>query len=132
MKLGGLGKGLSSLIPDSYINDVKKEKNELPAGLELVSLDQIRPNPDQPREFFSEEALSDLMESIREKGILQPLIVKKAGENYEIICGERRYRASKALGLEKIPVVVRDVADEELLELALIENIQRQDLNAIE
>ncbi len=132
MKPRGLGKGLTSLIPDSYINDIKKEKQELPTGLEMVEIEKIQPNPDQPREVFNEEALNDLAESIREKGILQPLIVKKAGEKYEIICGERRYRASRKLGLEKVPVVVRDVAPGELLELALIENIQREDLNAIE
>jgi len=132
MKSRGLGKGLTSLIPDSYINDLKKEKQELPVGLELVDIEKIQPNPDQPREIFGEEALNDLVESIREKGILQPLIVKREGEKYEIVCGERRYRAARQLGLEKVPVVVRDVAAGELLELALIENIQREDLNAIE
>jgi ParB family chromosome partitioning protein len=132
MKPKSLGKSLSSLIPDSYINDLNREKAELPAGLEVVELSRIRSNPEQPREIFNQEALQDLAESIREKGILQPLIVKRSGDGFEIVCGERRYRAARELGLEKVPVVIRDVADGELLELALIENIQREDLNAIE
>lgn len=135
MKIKGLGKGLSSLIPDTYVDRIQKEietKISEGAGLLEVDINKIQPSSQQPREVFNEAALAELAESIREKGVLQPLIVKKKGESYEIICGERRYRASKLLGLEKVPVVVRDIADGELLELALIENIQREDLNAVE
>jgi len=132
MRPQGLGKGLSSLIPDSYVNQIQKEKLASSAGLEEINVEKIRPSQDQPRELFDETTLAELSESIREKGILQPLIVKRDGENYEIICGERRFRAAQLAGLERVPVVIRDVAQGELLELALIENIQRQDLNAIE
>jgi len=132
MKSHGLGKGLSSLIPDTYVDHIQKEKDRAPTGLEEIDIEKIQPNPDQPREIFDGEALRGLAESIREKGVLQPLIVKRSGENFELICGERRLRASQAAGLLKVPVVIRDVAQGELLELALIENIQRQDLNAIE
>jgi ParB family chromosome partitioning protein len=137
MKPKGLGKGLSSLIPDSYIDKISGEKEEKstgssPQGLQEIDVSRIRANHDQPRQVFDEAKMTELKESIQEKGVLQPLIVKQCGEEYEIICGERRYRASRELGLDKVPVVVRDVADGELLELALIENIQREDLNAIE
>ncbi len=132
MKVKGLGKGLSSLIPDTYVDKIDKEKETYLNGFQEIGIEKIEPNPNQPRETFDELAMTELVESIQVKGVLQPLIVKAEGDKYEIICGERRYRACKALGLEKIPVVIRDVADGELLELALIENIQREDLNAIE
>jgi ParB family chromosome partitioning protein len=140
MKSKGLGKGLSSLIPDSYNKIVEKEKqaqetkeSALAArGLQEVPLSSVFPNPNQPRELFDESAMADLVESIKEVGVLQPIIVKQSGEKYEVVCGERRYRACQALELDRVPVVIRDVADGELLELALIENIQRQDLNAVE
>jgi len=97
-----------------------------------LELDQIEANPNQPRKAFSDEALSELSASIRASGVIQPIIVRKSGSDYEIIAGERRWRASQRAGLLKVPVVVRDVPDEKLLAVALIENIQREDLNPIE
>ncbi|MBS6554573.1 ParB/RepB/Spo0J family partition protein [Collinsella stercoris] len=97
-----------------------------------MPLEQIVPNPNQPRTHFNESELEELSESIRENGVLQPLLVRKNGSKYEIIAGERRYQASKIAGLEKVPVIVRDVDDQKMLELALIENLQRSDLNPIE
>lgn len=141
-----LGKGLSSLIPDSYINNaILTEKSEEVAfsvsGLDLIPITEIAPNPDQPRKSFSPEGIEELAESIREKGILQPIIVKRrevkgsvpdAGLPYELVCGERRLKAALLSGLEKIPAVVKEVARNDLLEWALIENIQREDLNPLE
>jgi ParB family chromosome partitioning protein len=138
-----LGRGLSSLIPDTYVvNAASKAKDgagkEGVDGFELVPIGQIKPNEDQPREIFSEEALGELAQSIREKGILQPIVVKKKesrpGESaaYELVCGERRLRAAALCGLERVPCVVREVAQSDLLEWALVENIQREDLNPLE
>ncbi len=120
-----LGKGISALIP---------EKEELEKGEKIVyaSVDQIKPNPFQPREDFDMQGMEDLIQSIREKGVIQPILVRRKGESYELIAGERRLRAANTLNLKEIPVIVRDVDDRDSLELALIENIQRQDLNAIE
>ncbi len=142
-----LGKGLSALIPDSYVKEKKSEQHGSPSAaagsgtnskpinnlLELIPISQIRPNRDQPRKVFDPDAIADLAASIQEKGILQPVVVKKIGEQvYELICGERRFRAATLCGLEKIPAVIKDIAPAEFLEWALIENIQRQDLNPIE
>ena len=93
---------------------------------------QVKPNPNQPRTHFDESALAELAESIRENGVLQPLLVRKKGQNYEIIAGERRYQASKLAGLDEVPVIIKDVDDQKMMELALIENLQRSDLNPIE
>ncbi len=140
-----LGKGLSSLIPDHYVNPpASSERGQSstaisPAtveGFELIPISEIAPNPDQPRENFAPEAIEELATSIREKGILQPIVVKKksggAGPRFELICGERRLKAALLSGLEKIPAVVKEVAQNDLLEWALIENIQREDLNPLE
>lgn len=133
-----LGKGLSALIPDQYQKQVEEQRGNLqePAkeqGFSLIPISKIQPNRDQPRKEFLPEALEDLAASIKEKGILQPVIVKKVSDgNYELICGERRMRASLLCGLTAIPAIIKDIADQDLLEWALIENIQRQDLNAIE
>jgi len=127
-KRRALGRGLGALIPGAFTEaqvDGESSSN-------LVPLSAIRPNPLQPRQQFSEEAIAELAESIRQKGILQPLLVRRAGTGYELIAGERRFRAAQRVGLEQVPVVVRDAKDGELLELALIENIQRENLNAIE
>jgi ParB family transcriptional regulator, chromosome partitioning protein len=97
-----------------------------------VSLDQIVPSPLQPRKEFVAEQLTELMESIREHGIIQPLIVRRVGGKLELIAGERRFRASKELGLKEVPVIVREASDKDVLEMALIENLQREDLNPIE
>lgn len=138
-----LGKGLSSLIPDNYLATLAQGSvpehgiQNKPGGLEWIPLSEIAPNPDQPREYFSPEAIEELATSIREKGILQPAIVKKkdfpaGGQKYELVCGERRLKAALLAGLEKVPVVVRELAESDLLEWALIENIQREDLNPLE
>ena len=97
-----------------------------------ISIDKIAGNPDQPRKVFDPHSLKELAASIQEKGIIQPIIVEKKGEQYIIIAGERRYRASKLAGLTEIPVIVKDFSENEKLEIALIENIQREDLNPIE
>ena len=97
-----------------------------------MDIEQIVPNPNQPRTHFNESQLEELSDSIRENGVLQPLLVRKRGSSYEIIAGERRYQASKIAGLKKLPVIVKDVDDQKMLELALIENLQRSDLNPIE
>ena len=103
------------------------------AGAEIeMSLSSIQPNPDQPRKKFDQESLEELSDSIKRNGVLQPLLVRKKGKKYEIIAGERRYQASKLAGLKKVPVIVKEIEDEKVLELALIENLQRSDLNPIE
>jgi len=117
-----LGRGLDALIP-------KENKAE---GLTLVSINEIRPNTLQPRKDFDDDAISELAASIKEKGIIQPIVVRQAGNGFEIIAGERRWRAAQRAGIVKVPVVIKDVSDSEALELALIENLQREDLNAIE
>ena len=136
-----LGRGLSALIPDSYVNkEPVKAEFKMSAGsdagdlgFKLIPIERIKPNHDQPRKYFSEDEISELASSIKEKGILQPVIVKRLGnQDYELICGERRLRAAKACGLTQVPVVVKDIASDDFLEWALIENIQRQDLNPLE
>jgi len=130
----GLGRGLNSLIPSKKVIQAFSEA-EAPQGVRLIDVPvkNIRPNPKQPREDFGYQDLEDLINSIKEHGILQPLIVTKIdGENYELIAGERRYRAAKFLNLRTVPAVVRTVKDQEKLELALVENIQRKNLNPIE
>lgn len=125
IKRRALGRGLGALI-----SGAGGEQNS--AHVTLVALSSIRPNPMQPRQQFREEAVAELAESIRQKGILQPLLVRQNGDVYELVAGERRLRAAERAGLTRVPVAVRDVDDEEMLELALIENIQREDLNPIE
>lgn len=134
----GLGRGLSSLIPDKNdkpvqaVDGSKEKVSELDSVLE-VAIDQVHHNPRQPRQNFSSEDLEDLVGSIKQHGILQPLLVSVRDDGqYELIAGERRLRSAKEAGLSKVPVVARSVNDQEKLELALIENIQRQDLNALE
>ncbi len=131
---GGLGRGLGSLIPQKIAPpEGTEEAKIISAGLTEVSPMDIAENPHQPRTHFAETQLEDLISSIKEHGILQPLIVtKRADGKYELIAGERRLRASKKLGLQKVPVVIRTATDQQKLELALIENIQRHDLNAVE
>jgi len=126
-----LGKGLGSLIPQkqTITQQVIPESGRDPLE---VSVDDIIENPHQPRTHFSPSDLEDLMNSIQEHGIIQPLIVTKAKNGYELVAGERRLRSARTLGMKKVPVVVRDATEQEKLEIALIENIQRQDLNAIE
>ena len=127
----GLGRGLSALMAD-----VTPEEEARPRRPDLlVPIERVEPNPDQPRRDFSRDALEELAGSIREKGIIQPLIVRtnpRRPDSYEIVAGERRWRAAQIAQLHDIPVILRDVTDSELLELAIIENIQRADLNAME
>ena len=119
-----LGKGIGALIPEKEITTQE--------NIPQLKLEQIRPNPFQPREEFDAQGLEELMQSIREKGIIQPVLVRRRGDFYELIAGERRFRAAQMLKLGEIPVIIKDVEDEDSLELSLIENIQRQDLNPIE
>lgn len=127
IKRNALGRGLDSLIS---MDDVQTEGSSV---INEIAIDRISPNPDQPRNFFDENALEELAMSIRELGIIQPLTLRKvASDSYQIISGERRYRAAKLAGLETVPAYIRTATDTELTEMALIENIQREDLNAIE
>ena len=123
---GGLGRGLGSLISEA------QSESGYTGPDTTVPLSDIVPNPNQPRVRFDDELLDELAESIKAHGVLQPLLVRKRGGKYEIIAGERRYQASLRAGLEKVPVIIREVDDREMLELALIENLQRSDLNPIE
>ncbi|WP_300011461.1 ParB/RepB/Spo0J family partition protein [uncultured Roseobacter sp.] len=128
----GLGRGLSALMSD--VAETEKAASAGPSAAErVIPIEQIAPNPDQPRKRFAEGDLDDLAASIREKGVIQPLIVRAvADDRYEIVAGERRWRASQMAKLHELPVVVRDFTDVEVLEVAIIENIQRADLNPIE
>jgi ParB family transcriptional regulator, chromosome partitioning protein len=141
-----LGKGLSALLPSRTNQNTPAPPApstpeaaagaapaiETPTGLMFLPHEQVHPNPNQPRTVFLPEKLNELAESIRVNGILQPLLVRKQADGFEIVAGERRWRAAKLAGLTEVPVVIQDIADENLLTLALIENIQRDDLNAIE
>ena len=127
MERRALGKGLSALIPEKVL-----EGGERKEVIVYVQSGQIKPNPFQPREDFDQQSIEELAQSIKEKGVIQPLLVRRKGENYELIAGERRLRAANSLGLKEIPIIVRDVSDQDSLELALIENIQREGLNPIE
>ena len=129
----GLGKGLDSLIPDIVGKEEnKKEEKTESAPDTLVDINKVEPNREQPRKNFNEDALQELAESIKQYGIIQPLIVQKKDDYYEIIAGERRWRAAKKAGLKKVPVIIRDLSEQEIMEISLIENIQREDLNPIE
>ncbi|GGO33387.1 chromosome segregation DNA-binding protein [Gemmobacter aquaticus] len=131
----GLGRGLSALMADINIAPGQVEANGPPTRrTDMLPVDQIRPNPDQPRRNFVEEDLADLAESIKAKGILQPLIVRpsQGQSGYEIVAGERRWRAAQLAKVHEVPVLIRDLSDTEVLEIAIIENIQRADLNPIE
>ena len=123
-----LGKGLDALIP-GFEMGVPQTKAQ---GVAEIYLETIIPNRKQPRRHFDDFKLNELVESIREKGVIQPIVVKKNQKGYEIIVGERRWRASKLAGLQKVPAVIQDVSDKESLEIAIMENIHRQDLNPIE
>jgi ParB family chromosome partitioning protein len=129
MQKQALGKGLGALIPDlSALDD--KEKTAL--GIHEIELDKIVPNEYQPRKVFDDDKLKELAASIKEQGVIQPVIVHRAGSGYELIAGERRWRASRLAGLKTIPALVKEATKRELLEMALIENIQREDLNPLE
>ena len=134
----GLGKGLDALIPDSHAK--KQIKNDVQTIVEkvvkkeevMVKVSEIEPNREQPRKNFEEDSLLELADSIRQFGVIQPLIVKKRDDYYEIIAGERRWRAAKLAGIKEIPVIIKEYSDQEIVEISLIENIQRENLNPIE
>lgn len=120
----GLGKGINALFPGEGLEKTEK--------VEQISLFEIKPNPYQPRKVFDEEAMNELTESIKEHGVLQPIILRKKGSKYEIVVGERRYRASQLASLDVIPAVIRELTDQQMMELAILENLQREDLTPIE
>ena len=124
----GLGKGLDSLIPTSN-NSVSREVKQAEM---MVKIAKVEPNRDQPRKNFDEDALQELADSIKQFGLLQPILVQDRKDYYEIIAGERRWRAAKLAGLKEVPVIIRNYTDQEIVEISLIENIQREDLNPIE
>lgn len=141
-KKTGLGKGLDSLIPThssspkTMVKEVKEEKQQIKTVVKQeeikIKITEIEPNREQPRKKFDEDALLELAESIKQFGVIQPLIVQKRGDYYEIIAGERRWRAAKIAGLKEVPVIIKDYTSQERVEISLIENIQREDLNPIE
>ena len=151
-----LGRGLSALIPDSYKDQMAAVNKETPSSMgtltseaesfvsapvleqkapafQLIPISRIATNVDQPRKNFNAETIDELANSIREKGVLQPIIVKKTKNgDFELVCGERRFRAATLCGLTEVPAIIKDIAAEDFLEWALIENIQREDLNPLE
>ena len=141
VKRNGLGKGLDSLIPDKKVkpaasekseSKTKKEENANKTGEIMVKINEVEPNREQPRKDFDEDALMELADSIKQFGILQPLLVQKKKNYYEIIAGERRWRAAKLAGVKEVPIIVKNYTDQEIVEISLIENIQRENLNPIE
>ena len=138
----GLGKGLDSLIPNSVLKPATPEKlveenkvsvkTEEKAAEKMVKITKIEPNREQPRKYFDEEALNELAESIKHYGLISPILVQDKKDHYEIIAGERRWRAAKIAGLKEVPVIIREYTEREIAEIALIENVQREDLNPIE
>ena len=131
-KRKGLGKGLDSLIPKVDVIPIAAPTEQENKPNTFVKISRIEPNKDQPRKNFDEDALQELAESIKQFGVIQPLIVQKRDDFYEIIAGERRWRAAKIAGLKEVPVIIKDYTDQEIVEISLIENIQREDLNPIE
>lgn len=139
-KKSGLGKGLDALIPAGNKKaPVKKETEPViiekiveKKGVETLKITEVEPNREQPRKNFNEDALLELSDSIKQYGVIQPLIVQKKEDHYEIIAGERRWRAAKMAGIKEIPVIIKDYSDQQVMEISLIENIQREDLNPIE
>lgn len=126
-KKSALGKGLGALIPEESKQNIKEKKQPL-----SISLNLIKSNSDQPRKNFDDEKIAELAQSIKEHGIIQPILLNKDGDNYIIVAGERRWRAAKSLGLKEVPAIIMDLTEKDVLEISLIENIQRQDLNPIE
>lgn len=140
VKKKGLGKGLDSLIPDNKsiksIQPAKvsasKKDEKAKDGVLMMKTNEVEPNREQPRKNFDEDALLELADSIKQFGVLQPLLVRKRKDYYEIIAGERRWRAAKMAGIKEVPVIIKEYTDQEILEIGLIENIQRENLNPIE
>lgn len=144
VKHSGLGKGLDSLIPDNKAARAERAKKNAEAekaikpeeinsdGIKMMGINQVEPNREQPRQHFDEDSLLELAESIKQFGVLQPLLVQKKKDYYEIIAGERRWRAAKLAKIKEVPVIIKEFSDQEVVEIALIENIQRENLNPIE
>lgn len=140
VKKSGLGKGLDSLIKDNSsakktaaANTSSENKaDEMKSGEQMMKINMVEPNRDQPRKKFEEDALLELADSIKQFGVLQPLLVRKRKDYYEIIAGERRWRAAKMAGVKEVPVIIKDYTEQEIVEIGLIENIQRENLNPIE
>ena len=133
MAARGLGKGLDSLIPNTVGESKdKKDQKENNKPETMVKITMVEPNREQPRKNFGEDALMELAESIKQFGLLQPILVQNKDTHYEIIAGERRWRAAKLAGLKEVPVIIKNLTDQEVVEISLIENIQREDLNPIE
>ena len=129
----GLGKGLDSLIPENTKNiENQNNENDVYKDAVMVDIQKVEPNREQPRKNFDEDALLELSDSIKQFGILQPLLVQDKKEYYEIIAGERRWRAAKMAKIKEVPVIIKNLTDQEIVEISLIENIQREDLNPIE
>ncbi len=120
----GLGKGINALFPGETVNEADK--------VNQISVGEIRTNPYQPRKIFDQAALEELAESIKEHGILQPIVVRKVGEKYELVVGERRFRAAKLIKLKEVPAIIKELTDQQMMELAILENLQREDLTPIE
>ncbi len=131
VRKGGLGKGLDSMIPDK-IGKTSKDQTEAVKPDTMMDINKVEPNREQPRKNFDEDALLELSESIKQFGVIQPLIVQDRKTYYEIIAGERRWRAAKMAGLKEVPVIIKNYTEQEIMEISLIENIQREDLNPIE
>ena len=138
VKKKGLGKGLDSLIPEKSNKPLAKEpaeekrESESGSGIQMMKINMVEPNRDQPRKKFDEDAILELADSIKQFGVLQPLLVRKNKDYYEIIAGERRWRAAKQAGVKEVPVIVKEYTEQEIVEIGLIENIQRENLNPIE
>lgn len=128
----GLGRGLDSMIPDKVGEKAVAQTPEEGKQEVFVNISKVEPNREQPRKNFDEDALLELSESIKQFGILQPLLVQDKGDYYEIIAGERRWRAAKLAGLKEVPIIIKNLTDQEIVEISLIENIQRENLNPIE
>ncbi|MBR3315875.1 MAG: ParB/RepB/Spo0J family partition protein [Atopobiaceae bacterium] len=128
-KRAGLGRGLDALLGET-VGEVRHSSDA--PGLRELRIEDVQPNPDQPRRSFDEDELAELADSVARCGVLQPIVVRPFGGSYQIVAGERRYQAAKRAGLATVPVVVREVSDEEMLQLALVENLQRSDLNPME
>ena len=126
VKRNGLGRGLESLFVDNSVEEISSSSNKL-------KLMEIEPNHDQPRKIFDEKALSELADSISQHGVLQPLVVRPlTNGGYQLVAGERRWRAARIAGLTEVPVIIKELTDEETIEIAMIENLQREDLNPLE
>lgn len=135
-KKKGLGRGLDALFSSSEINtqeiSVTNTKKDAEKGISYIGINDIKPNKDQPRKNFDEEKISELADSIKENGLIQPVILRKSGKGYEIVAGERRWRACRKAGLKEIPCIIKELTDEQNMLIAIIENMQREDLNPIE